>query len=963
MKIFLLSCFCACLFGQAYGQALVWEKKLNSTANNLVTDPNGNIILLGGNGTATQLDKYTKDGLLLWSNLLTKSTSFTTSGSVVSDKSGNIYIYSEGFDSLNHVFTGVRTRGITKFNPQGNILWHTKFYASGPLNSTPEPETKLPIQLDEQGNVYAGYFTSGSSSDIYTIRLGNLDTAVSANNYYMAIGSLAPDGTPRWVRGFKFVINQFGLAGTSGFSIAGNRLFITGYMGKYAIVMDNGMSFSTNRCTAWMAAFSTDNGQTLWRISHSLFIYCTGSLCACSTPSLNANPVSGKVTLTNSLNGAFVFKPLDTIASIKLFGETATKSYYTIYDTLGNPIKGKIIETADMYNDNETLHGSRGNALFVQFRDTLRKVDTGFNLLWKVTLPAIEKVHVPANGNDLYAIYTRSGTRYLAKMADSAGIISGKVYADWDNNGIYNSADSLLSNILITTNGAPNAASGTDSGKYYLYAAPGTYNLTAHFNHPYYEFLPAVQTATVAQLSQTVAGKDFRLRPTFNFTDVSVNFSSLNIARPGRTAYYAVTVKNFGAATLPVEVSLKLPALTSYNSIAGGTVTVHAIDSITIAAGMINPFETKQVLLYLDVATTATLQDTLKFYPVAYPFVTDTVKTNNRDTLLQMVRTSFDPNEKEVSKNGQPIAEAGKSLLYTVRFQNTGNDTAFYVRIADTLSAKLDLKTFSFVDASHPVVTDIRGNVVNFIFNPIELPDSNINEPLSHGFVKFKINPAQPASVNDTIYNAAAIYFDYNTPVATNSVKSWFNPLPVLPVILKSFVAEKKATAVLLKFVTASEADFTHFVIERSFDGTSFSPVGTVAATGTPSSGAAYFFEDKSPARGTNFYRLKMVDRNTRPAYSWILVVNFREDPRPAITVFPNPAHDNLYISFREFNGPKTFTCTIADAGGKVVWTASINTGTRDTYNVNTSRLANGIYFIKVAGRDMNYQRKFTVQH
>jgi hypothetical protein len=50
------------------------------------------------------------------------------------------------------------------------------------------------------------------------------------------------------------------------------------------------------------------------------------------------------------------------------------------------------------------------------------------------------------------------------------------------------------------------------------------------------------------------------------------------------------------------------------------------------------------------------------------------------------------------------------------------------------------------------------------------LPDSNVNEPASHGFVKFRIKQRPYNPVGSVIYNSAAIYFDYNEPVITNSV-------------------------------------------------------------------------------------------------------------------------------------------------------------------------------------------------
>jgi len=61
------------------------------------------------------------------------------------------------------------------------------------------------------------------------------------------------------------------------------------------------------------------------------------------------------------------------------------------------------------------------------------------------------------------------------------------------------------------------------------------------------------------------------------------------------------------------------------------------------------------------------------------PYVTDTIKQDNRDTLIQPVRTSFDPNEKEVNVKKQSYADKGKAQTYTVHFQNTGPGPYFYV--------------------------------------------------------------------------------------------------------------------------------------------------------------------------------------------------------------------------------------------------------------------------------------------
>jgi len=73
-------------------------------------------------------------------------------------------------------------------------------------------------------------------------------------------------------------------------------------------------------------------------------------------------------------------------------------------------------------------------------------------------------------------------------------------------------------------------------------------------------------------------------------------------------------------------------------------------------------------------------------------------------------------------------------LTYKIRFQNTGTDTAFNIVVLDTLSDLLDVSTFVPLVSSHPYALEIvDSNVLKYSFENIMLPDSNINEPGSHG--------------------------------------------------------------------------------------------------------------------------------------------------------------------------------------------------------------------------------------
>ncbi len=112
-------------------------------------------------------------------------------------------------------------------------------------------------------------------------------------------------------------------------------------------------------------------------------------------------------------------------------------------------------------------------------------------------------------------------------------------------------------------------------------------------------------------------------------------------------------------------------------------------------------------------------------------------------------------------------------LEYTIRFQNTGNFPASFVRIQDTLSKHLDLTSLEILSASHPYIWKLLPqNVLDVFFDNINLPDSTNDERGSHGFVKFAINAKPTLQLADQIENKAFIYFDFNTPVITNTVGS-----------------------------------------------------------------------------------------------------------------------------------------------------------------------------------------------
>ena len=98
------------------------------------------------------------------------------------------------------------------------------------------------------------------------------------------------------------------------------------------------------------------------------------------------------------------------------------------------------------------------------------------------------------------------------------------------------------------------------------------------------------------------------------------------------------------------------------------------------------------------------------------------------------------------------------------------------VKIKDLIPAQLNPATIVPGAASHNYNWLVLNGELIFDFLMINLPDSFTNEPLSHGFVKFKIQQNAGNLPGTVITNQAGIYFDFNLPVITNQT---FNTIPL----------------------------------------------------------------------------------------------------------------------------------------------------------------------------------------
>ena len=225
------------------------------------------------------------------------------------------------------------------------------------------------------------------------------------------------------------------------------------------------------------------------------------------------------------------------------------------------------------------------------------------------------------------------------------------------------------------------------------------------------------------------------------------------------------------AVTLTVNMSPKYNYIDAYpipTSVSGHTITW------TFPA--LSAIAPQYVFVHGEVpGTLLTPGDTAHSSYYLTPLAGDSDTSNNSVVIVDTVTGSWDPNDKGVSPKGFVAPGAGTKLTYTLRFENTGNDTALNIHIMDTLSNNLDVRSLAVLGSSAAMnlsVQNIGGlNVVKFDFPAINLLDST-HHGQCDGMVTFTIKTKDGLALGTHIDNRAGIYFDYNAVVMTNTVTS-----------------------------------------------------------------------------------------------------------------------------------------------------------------------------------------------
>lgn len=171
----------------------------------------------------------------------------------------------------------------------------------------------------------------------------------------------------------------------------------------------------------------------------------------------------------------------------------------------------------------------------------------------------------------------------------------------------------------------------------------------------------------------------------------------------------------------------------------------------------------------------------------------------------------------------------------------------------------------------------------------------------------------------------------------------------VLPVSMLHMVASCEDGRPTIRWMTSSERNSSHFIIERSADAVVWQTVGEVRAAGHSQQVIEYAWRDEDALFASErYYRLRQVDRDGAEELFHVLGVERCGGSGAVLVVHPNPATDACTVHFqqeRESEGP--LVLHLADAYGRELQRTTLSAKDMHlSHRIALDHLAPGTYHI-----------------
>lgn len=533
-----------------------------------------------------------------------------------------------------------------------------------------------------------------------------------------------------------------------------------------------------------------------WNSNLTASVSSTNATCIASNGSATATVTGGATPYT------YAWSNSGTTASIN----NLSAGYYSVTVTDNNGCaltKGRSVGTSSPVQiglnttNTSCIYSSTGTITAVPWGGT---APYSFNWSNGGTTPNINnlptgqyRVNVTDANGCKATKYTRVG--YNPNNNSCYCTITGVVYHDVNNNCVKDANEPGIPNIRINCTGNMGSTFTDANGVYSFKVPTGSYTLSETVLGMY----PLASCQSNSVVVNVTAGPN--CTHTVNFAnsvnpihDIHTSIWNINYPVPGYVYNQRILIKNNGTVTESnVNAGYKPDGQvagatftpggywaangTAHYKISNNTLSLAPNAALSFKAAYLTPTN-------IPINTQLVYKDTASYMAPISNWNNDYSPWNNVSTYKPIVKGSYDPNFKEVQPAGVGdkgiISPNDTTLQYMVHFQNLGNYKAQNIFILDTLDDDLDWSTFRPIHESHKCnITISSDGVVRFQFDNIDLPHKDADEEASQGFVAYSIKTKKGLPLGTQFKNSAAIYFDFNEPVITNTTLNTIDLLSV----------------------------------------------------------------------------------------------------------------------------------------------------------------------------------------
>ena len=325
-------------------------------------------------------------------------------------------------------------------------------------------------------------------------------------------------------------------------------------------------------------------------------------------------------------------------------------------------------------------------------------------------------------------------------------------------------------------------------------------------------------------------------------------------------------------------------------------------------------------------------------------------------------------NEKTVVNNSSSDGGTSNIIYFNCTF--SGNNGEDYIIENSTSTGSVTMtncivynNTISsknaYITGGNITYSDIEGGISgtgNINFDPYFITAVNpALAPTTSGNLQIANN--SPCHTSGTLVGAPTTDIEGIPRTGTSDMGAFQNTNP-LPIELISFKVTCDKNKANLSWITASETNNAFFTIEKSKNGDLWEIIAKIDGAGNSNSVLNYDYLDLSPIYGSSYYRLKQTDYDGKFAYSEMINLQSCIDINSALSIFPNPTKDLINVICK--SNEILYSIEIISISGQVVFSEKGNSA---KMIINTSNIANGLYYLQTKTKTSILINKIEVRH